>query len=152
MEITFIAGIHGVGKTYYTKSLNDNIPTYSASDLIRKYKNIEGKKTKKIGENQNLLLNAISDLKEKEIYLDGHFCLLNKNEEITRIPINIFKELKLKRIILIHASIEKIIERLYQRDSQKYDKKLLEKFQQEEIEYGKEIAKELNIELQLIEN
>lgn len=152
MKINFIAGIHGVGKTFYTNSLKDGIPAYSASDLIRKYKQIEGKKTKDIDKNQNLLLDAILELNEKEIYLDGHFCLLNENGEISEIPFKTFEELGLEKIVILYAPVEKITERLKVRDSQEYDINLLEKFQNKEIEYGKEIAEKLGIVIEIIEN
>ncbi len=55
-----------------------------------------------IDDNKVLLLDAINDLRQadKEIILDGHFCLLNENGVITRIPMEICILLKSDTMIL----------------------------------------------------
>lgn len=150
MEIIFIAGIHGVGKTYYCNSLNDGIKSYSASDLIREYKEINDKIVKNIGENQNYLLEAISCLNEEKIYLDGHFCLINSKKEIEEIPLDIFKALNIKKIILLYSNPVLIAQRLEKRDNKKYSIEMLEKFQEKELNYGEEIANILNVPFEKI--
>lgn len=147
MEIIFIAGIHGVGKTYYCNSLNDGIKNYSASDLIREYKEINSKIVKNIGENQNYLLEAISNLDEDKIYLDGHFCLINFKNEIEKVPIDTFRTLNIKKIIILYSNPILIAQRLEKRDHKKYPVEMLEKFQEEELNYGKKIANMLNLSL-----
>ncbi len=147
MEVIFVAGIHGVGKTYYCNSLNDGIKNYSASDLIRNYKAIEQKTVINVEENQNYLLNALLKLKDKKIYLDGHFCLLGEKNIIQKVPLDVFKEINIIKIILLYSEPDKIYKRLKNRDNKEYSLKLLEKFQNKEIEYGEEIACKLNIPL-----
>lgn len=150
MEIIFIAGIHGVGKTYYCNSLNNRIKNYSASNLIREYKEINSKIVKNIGENQNYLLEAISRLNEEKIYLDGHFCLINSKNEIEKIPLNTFKSLNIKKIIILYSAPFLIAERLKKRDNKKYSIKMLDEFQNKELDYGKEIANMLDIPFEKI--
>lgn len=55
-----------------------------------------------IDDNKVLLLDAINDLRQadKEFILDGHFCLLNENGVITRIPMEICILLKSDTMIL----------------------------------------------------
>lgn len=150
MEIIFIAGIHGVGKTYYCNSLNNGIKNYSASDLIREYKEINDKIVKNVGENQNYLLEDISNLNEEKIYLDGHFCLINSKNEIEEIPLDIFKALNIKKIILLYSNPVLIAQRLEKRDHKKYSIEMLEKFQEKELNYGEEIANILNVPFEKI--
>ena len=53
-NINFIGGIHGVGKTTFCKLLTERIGYlhYSASSLIKEYKNLEkDKKVDKVNEN-----------------------------------------------------------------------------------------------------
>lgn len=89
----FVSGIHGVGKTYFCNMVKDKlgINNYSASQLIagRREKGFSADKfVSDIDDNQVLLLNAINELRQtgEEFILDGHFCLLNEEGVITRIP------------------------------------------------------------------
>lgn len=150
MKITFIAGIHGVGKTSFC--MERKLNSYSASDLIRKYKKIGGKQTECHEENQNLLLKAINTLQEEEIYLDGHFCLLNEKNKIVEISKEVFQELQLVKIILLICSVEEIIKRLYDRDKVKYSYDLIENFQKQEVKRAKLLSQELKIPLEIIKN
>jgi len=150
MEIIFIAGIHGVGKTYYCNSLNNGIKNYSASDLIREYKEINDKIVKNVGENQNYLLEAISNLSEEKIYLDGHFCLINSKNEVEKVPLDTFKALNIKKIIILYSNPVLIAQRLEKRDNKKYSIEMLEKFQEKELNYGEEIANILNVPFEKI--
>lgn len=151
VEIIFIAGVHGVGKTHYCNSLKDNeIKSYSASELIRKYKKITEKMVKNIEENQNILLKAISYLQEEKIYLDGHFCLLNTKKEIVQIPMQIFKKLGIKEIFILYSDVKSIADRLKKRDEIEYSYSLINELQKSEIIYGKEVARQLNVPLRFI--
>ena len=82
--VIFVSGIHGVGKDYFTRKIEEElgIKSYSASELISEYGNVNfnsDKKTKNIGSNQDYLLQAIrSEKLPKEYILNGHFCLLNE--------------------------------------------------------------------------
>ncbi|MFM9157093.1 MAG: hypothetical protein ACKOPK_04055, partial [Dolichospermum sp.] len=68
-----------------------NIEHFSASNLIAKEKaeeNLLNKQVENITGNQDFLVTAINKYFKSETWylLDGHFCLLNKNNEITKIP------------------------------------------------------------------
>ena len=78
-----ICGVHGVGKTVFAKKLCQKLllEYYSASELIKKmakreisdYKNVQH-----ISDNQKLLLEALSEMKDAQYILDGHLCLIPK--------------------------------------------------------------------------
>lgn len=155
-NIIFIGGIHGVGKTFYSNNLSkcSNIPHYSCSELISRFKSIDNKTklTKNINENQSLLKLAVdSYLSPNNKYiLDGHFCLINDKGEICRVPEKIFLELNMSNIIVLENDCNKIIDNLKRRDNRVYSKSLISSFQNEEILYAKYIAQLLNISIEII--
>lgn len=151
-KIIFVAGVHGVGKTTYCKkkSAIDKIPHYSASELIKRYVTLNGKNTEKIKRNQDILYFAIEELKEEVIYLDGHFVLFNKEGNPEKIPKYIFKKLNIISIVLLYGDSKEIFIRLSERDLVSYSFEKLEKLQKVEIEYAKELSKELKILLKTI--
>ena len=148
----FVSGIHGVGKTYFCNIMKKrlNIESYSASQLIaarRNKKFPENKLVSNINDNQDLLVAAIEELRktEKEFILDGHFCLLNKSGEITRIPLDTYMFLKPDIIILLTEKPEIIADRRLQRDNVCQDISEIAVFQEEEEHYVKEIAEQLDV-------
>lgn len=155
----FVGGIHGVGKTFLGKKIANkiNVPHFSSSNLIalQKQQAFEtDKRIQKVEENQDFLIEAIRSLNipTKNFILDGHFCLLNKEEKIMRIPQDTFVNLNPNAILIIKDSIEMIFQRLKKRDNQIYSLALLELFQQEEIQYAKEIANLIDVPLFIHDN
>lgn len=59
-----------------------------------------------------LLLNAINELRQagEEFILDGHFCLLNEDGVITRIPMETYTLLKLDVMILLLENPKILVE------------------------------------------
>lgn len=157
-NIIFIGGIHGVGKSTFAKSLAKkyDISYYSSSDLIavEKGERFKNKSTKNINSNQDLLIDAIRKtcIEDRTYILDGHFCLLDTNNDIKKIPIETYKEIEIKSIIVLVEDVEKIAERLKTRDNTNYDLKLIEYFQQEEKNYAKKVSLELNIPIKFIKS
>jgi adenylate kinase len=151
-QIIFVGGIHGVGKTTLCKKIESryNIEHFSASNLIAKEKteeHIGNKQVENIDENQDFLVTAINKyFKSKNWYLlDGHFCLLNKDNEITQIPYSTYQGICPSAILLLVDEPENIYTRLILRDSIKYDLALLRSFQEQEIYYAEYIKDKLNI-------
>ena len=138
----FLSGIHGVGKDYFSKELEKiiGIKSYSASELIEKTRKVKfesDKKTREIEKNQEALINAIEKNNHEEYILNGHFCLLNPEGKIEKIPIKTFYILKPEKIIILKEKLEVPI-------------KETKEFQKEEINYGKEVAKSLEIPILII--
>lgn len=153
-NIIFFSGIHGVGKTYLAEILQIKlgIPRYLASELISSKRKVDYRIDKKVDDialNQNLLFEALKErnLFKDLIILEGHFCLINKNGEVERIQKEIFKELNIKVIVLIYEEPIEIIQRVNKRGSGEYDLNFIEKFQNEEIYYAREIADYINVPL-----
>jgi len=129
-----------------------NIQSYSASQLIAERKEETFSKNKlvsDIDDNQNALTTAVAELRRKnvEFIIDGHFCLLNKVGEITRISSDTYIALKPDMIILLTEKPEIIAERRLERDNVYQAVSEIKAFQEEEKRYAKEITEQLNIPL-----
>lgn len=155
--VIFISGVHGVGKSYFCKKLKEmaGIESYISSQLIEQKKKVSfasDKKTTDIENNQNYLLVAVEELKERNslFVLDGHFCLWDKEGNITRISEKVFTDLKPDAIVLLVEKPEIIVERRRKRDGIEIDFNQTCKFQEAEITYAKEIAKKLNVPLKIL--
>lgn len=151
-KIIFIGGIHGVGKTTFRKALGAHleIEHFSASELIQRSKQENLSKTKRvedINENQDLFLSALFRHTSSGYWniIDGHFCLLDKDGNATKIPEAIFKEMHPSAILTVFDDVERIRQRLQERDKSYYEPDLIKLFQNEEIEYSKYIAEQLSI-------
>ncbi|MGR3319723.1 MAG: ATP-binding protein [Candidatus Anammoxibacter sp.] len=152
-KIIFVGGIHGVGKTSLCAKLTNRmgVDYFSASQLIKKLKidhcDNKNKAVKDIGNNQELLLTAIGQYVDKNsaTILDGHFCLLNSNHEITQISKETFEDISPIAIIVLYDSILNISSKITNRDGVSYDINLLSSFQSEEIKYSTDIAGQLQI-------
>jgi len=151
-NIIFISGIHGVGKTTLCEFLSTelSISHYSASDLISKYAQIELPKSKHVSNisgNQDTLIKAINKFLSVSIdyILDGHFCLLDKEGNITKIPFSTYEEMKPTAIVCLYEDADIVYERLKSRDSHKHNRELLDAFQIAEISYSQEVAKNLGV-------
>ncbi|WP_249901801.1 ATP-binding protein [Paenibacillus sp. PK3_47] len=155
-NIVFLGGIHGVGKSFLTEEISTQlgIRSYSASKLISML-NEKGFTTNKyidsIDTNQNQLIDSIKiNTDDAESFLlDGHFCLLNTNGEVEKIPNTTFLAMCPRAIVVLFDSIDSIKKKLETRDAIKYEYDFLEKFQSAEIAYAKEISNLLEVPLLL---
>ena len=150
----FISGVHGVGKSYFCDLVKKKlgIDTFTASQLIEKKKNKvfdSNKRIKDIDDNQRLLVESLKELKKNgsSFILDGHFCLLDVDGIIRRIPKETFEKIKPDFIVLLTEKPEVISMRREKRDGIKIDVSEIKKFQDAEIDYAKEIANHLDVEL-----
>lgn len=151
-KVIFVGGVHGVGKTTFCKALKAQlgIQHFSASDLISREKeeqHFQDKRVQNIDENQDVLVAALNKYLEDETWylLDGHFCLLSKNGEITKIPDSTYEGINPCAIILLVDRPENIYDRLSKRDNATYDLALLRSFQEQEIDYAKHVSNKLSI-------
>lgn len=152
-KIIFVAGIHGVGKTYLCQRLKESmgVDYFSASQLMDEFKseksNSTDKSVKNINNNQGLLLKAIEKYIQptRLTLLDGHCCLFNSAHEVERIPIETFIGIKPCSVIVLYDEISSIVEKISGRDGVSYDSKILSCFQDEEIKYAREIAQRLRV-------
>lgn len=153
-NILFFAGIHGVGKSTIGDKLNRDIgiKKFSASQLI---KDGEGKintdkKVKDIQNNQEILLGQLKKKSGLGLFiLDGHFSLINKDKTIEKIPLDIFKQINPREIILLEENAELIYDRLYARDNIQYDIYFIQDMLNQEREHALYISKILKIPIKI---
>lgn len=124
MSVIFLAGVHGVGKSFLGTQISNSIEIthLTASQLIREEKGQAtwgtNKKTSDLDDNQLALIRAISQkrLTNKNIVLDGHFVLRNERGTLTALATAVFKELRLSGVILLTDETAVIASRLALRD------------------------------------
>lgn len=150
-NLYFIGGIHGVGKGTICKEIisDFNITHLSASEVLKweEISSLENKKVNDFELSQNRLISNLNQITEptKNYLLDGHFCLLNSENEPEKINKETFIELNPKAFIIVVDKIELIQKRLEKRDNKSYDIEILQKFQDLEFDYSISLSKELNI-------
>jgi len=126
--VIFFAGTYGVGKTTLCDNISSSlsIPVFSASDLISSFVG-ETYGVNKIVKDKNLnqesLIKAVDEKLNitNNILLTGHFCIFNENNEVDELPSFVFERLHIKKIVLLEAEINTIIENLYKRDKRNYN-------------------------------
>jgi len=155
-NIAFIGGIHGVGKSTVCDTIcNKTGLKYLSASEVLKWKelndDVTNKKVTDISHNQDRLiigLRALVDEHSKYL-LDGHYCLLNKQGVIEKIPIETFMQINPYSLNLIIDDVLAIKGRLEKRDNKPYDINLLNNMQEAEIFYANEVADTLRISLNI---
>ncbi len=156
MTINFIGGMHGAGKTMVAKYIADETKSklLVASEVLKWHQtqNPRYKQVQNIKHNQHQLLKTLKRIIEpnKSYLIEGHYCLLDSNKKIQRVPENLFKFLGLNALFIKVAKTEDIHKRLLDRDGINWDKDLIRQMQIEEYNYAIELSKKLNIPFNLI--
>ncbi|WP_417538200.1 ATP-binding protein [Marinomonas sp.] len=119
-KIVFIAGIHGVGKTTFCQKIQEDVAIkhYSCSTLIKENSDyIETSKTiDKAERNQLILIESLNQISDEKLLLDGHFCLIDKNNSVLRLDDSVFESLNLSAIVVLSCDARTIHSRLQERD------------------------------------
>ena len=152
--VVFVAGVHGVGKTYLCERFSaiSGIQHASASSLIKKELKTANWESNKlvsdIDSNQIALTAAVTRITKnsKQLLLDGHFVLKKQDNSLAAVHENTFKDLNLSMIFLIESGAEVIRHRLISRDSNTSAGDI-ENFLQEERSRASFISSFLNIPL-----
>lgn len=152
-----ICSIYGVEKTFFVKKIceKERAKYYSASELIKnkvKYEISGCKKSLQILDKQELLLEALSEIKDIKYIMGGHLCLINTQNKIERIPYEILKSMNIESVYLVVEEPEKIQNRLKNRYNKNWNVEFIDIFQQEEYAYAKFLSEKLNIPLTIIYN
>lgn len=155
-NIAFIGGIHGVGKSTICQQICNEVKLeyLSASEII-KWKDInadfQNKKVQNIPAIQDRLIIGLKNSIQKNKYyiLDGHYCLLNKENGIVNIPIETFKLINPFSLNIVLGDIIEIKNRLEKRDNRPYDQELLNRMQESELNYARYLSKTLGITLNI---
>jgi adenylate kinase len=123
--VIFVAGVHGVGKTYLCQAFarTTGLRHASASQLIKEERQLESwggdKVVTEIRGNQDALNIAVDRILQENpsLVLDGHFVLKKAGGVLEEVPPVTFERLGLSAIILVENDPQLIAERLLQRDS-----------------------------------
>lgn len=124
MSVIFLAGVHGVGKSYLGVRVAEalGIPHYTASQLIREQKSEAtwgaDKKVAGIADNQLALIRGLAKkrMNDRDCLLDGHFVLRNSEGALVSLEESVFKNLELSGVILLTEDAHIIATRLASRD------------------------------------
>ncbi len=156
-EVIFVGGVHGVGKSTYCKTFftPKGYTCVTASTLIKEASSTsinQSKKVNDIDRNQQILINAIENKlnKNNALVIDGHFTLINKQNEVTLIDKEVFFHMKLTRILVLKASPKLVMERLNMRDGSIWTLDFIKQFQIKEIAHAEKIASYLGLHLELV--
>lgn len=149
--VIFLAGAHGVGKTFLGKPVAESlgIKHVTASALIREelggqnWK--ENKHTSDVDKNQEALIAAVSRLsKDAPLMLDGHFVLRNSEGVIVPIPVEIFNRLAIKSVIVMESPSDIVALRLEKRGAAQSLEKIAE-IAAEELKHAQYVSEELHV-------
>lgn len=156
----FVAGIHGVGKTYLASSLpaGCGLLHTSASKLIKEELTLpdwsSDKRVSDVDRNQVALAKAVSryNANGTALLLDGHFVLLDAASEFAPLGVEVFKSLNLSAVLLIEADPKVVEARVQDRDNLRRDSKWLAAFMRAERSQAEAVCQELDIPLCILES
>lgn len=121
--VIFLAGAHGVGKSFLGKPVAESLGiTYAtASALIREeFGSANWDKSKRVQDvdrNQEALISAISRIRDDggTLLLDGHFVLRDKDGALAPLDLEVFRRLGIHGAILLEAPSNIVACRLAER-------------------------------------
>ena len=93
------------------------------------------------------MITAIGAIEQRNtnFLLDAHFCLLDNNGAIVKIPQNVFRQLKPQAILILTEDPQIIAERRKARDGILLDAREIELHQKEECTHSLTVANALDI-------
>lgn len=152
-KVVFVGGVHGVGKSSMCEAFVNKFgfTHKSASQLIGEAKSEaiakNGKAVKDIAGNQQLLIQAVSEIRAsgRNLLLDGHFAILNAEHQPTPLPTNVFFDLAIDSIIAVYDIPNSIASRLANRDTESMGQDEIDLLQTLELDRAKQVSKELNL-------
>ena len=154
----FVAGIHGVGKTYLAGRLppGSGLLHTSASKLIREEKAQPSwgvdKRVTDIDDNQVVLAAAVArrNAEGTALLLDGHFVLLDKDRNLVSLGPDVFRTLNLTAVVLIEGAVDVVSGRLSARDGVQWETTFIERFMTAERTQAQSVCTDLKIPLHVL--
>ncbi|MEE0451580.1 hypothetical protein [Peptacetobacter sp.] len=99
------------------------------------------------------ILRLQKNRKEKRFILEGHICLLDKNNKVNVISSSVFKKKLNPEMIIVIVDSEKIIAKRNKHKSEKLaSEEFLISFQREEIRNAKKIGEIMKIPVLIVNN
>lgn len=155
----FVAGVHGVGKTYLCEHAvkSHGFTHASASKLIKEQLALPEWNTDKlvsdIDGNQRALIAAIQRYAKAStpILLDGHFLLRDHAGELTEIKTDVFASLNLSGVILLEKDPQIIRQQIAGRDGRDQSVESLKEAMEVERSRAEVVCKELGLPLNVLQ-
>lgn len=156
MEIVFMGGIHGAGKTYICRELAPLIAArhLTAGELIAEARSrVPRKEVNDVDANQALLVAAIDGLRAAvpRLLLDGHFCVLTAGGHAMPIDVAVFRRIGPQVLLVLAVSPDDAARRLISRDSEHYPAELLAFLQHEELSHARTVGAALGVPLHILD-
>lgn len=157
--LIFVAGIHGVGKTFLAKplALRLGMQYATASQLIREERGRVSWDASKIvddvASNQAALIAAVGRLRAggQPLMLDGHFVLRRADNDHERLPAKVFFDLGCVGVVVLTASSAVILSRLSDRGDRSWSVEQIDAFARAEVDHAGEVCDSLAIPLVVLE-
>lgn len=154
----FVAGVHGVGKTYLASQLPATLGLThtSASKLISEERRRPNwgadKRVSGADANQIALATAVKRHNHagRRLLLDGHFVLLSSQGKLLRLGTEVFRSLNLDGVVLLEVAPETIATRIRERDGQQADIDQIVEFINTERLQAQMVCHELGISLRIL--
>ena len=151
----FVAGIHGVGKSYLAQpaALRLGMRYATASQLIREELGRASwdanKRVGNVAQNQVALVSAIRRINEEgqSLLLDGHFVLRIAVDEHERLPEAVFRDVRCKAVVLLTCPTGLVLSRLLERRDNSWSEAEVISFACAEAEHARSICASLAIPL-----
>jgi len=155
MSLIFMAGIHGVGKSFLGSKISKSlgISHFTASQLI--YEEMgrlswnNQKKTDDLNANQMALIRAIEHkrLNNQNLLIDGHFVLHDSSGALIPVGQNIFELMRLSGVILLTDDAITIQDRIKIRDGVKKEIEEISKMADAEYHHAQTICQKIKLPL-----
>lgn len=156
MGTLFVAGVYGVGKSTLCQQLSNKLKIHacSAGDLISSVNGEQYGANKIVSDkmrNQEILaLEVYKQLQvHPQIILAGHFCIFNQDNHVDCLPESIYEKLYIKRILLLEASVEKLLKNLSERDHRNYTHDQISMLQKNESIIAQRVASQTGCDIHI---
>lgn len=156
----FVAGIHGVGKTFLAAPAAERLGLKyaTASQLIRAERGNaswnDSKQVNEVAANQAALIASVNRIKRngEALLLDGHLVLRRAIDQHERLSPRVFHEIGCHVIVLVTCSTHVVLERLAARGDLSWRAAELEAFARAETEHAETVSRTLEIPLIVLDN
>lgn len=162
-RIVFVGGIHGAGKTTLGRRVAEllGMEHLTAGALIRAAATssevlstgIGGKAVLDIDANQDRLLRGLRAHRSRRrsdragILMDGHFCLIDANQEVAAIPHAVFEAMCPTALVLVEADVATVAHRLAARDGEALPADIVGLLTVREVAHATAVASRLQVPL-----
>ena len=151
--IIFLAGAHGVGKTYLATrtAARFGLRNVTASQLIREELGrpnwTQDRRVQDVDANQEALIAAVKRSlgASEQLLLDGHFVLRGPHGELLRLDLTVFSQLGISATVLVEAPHQVVAERLAQRGAPVVDLVHIQVLAAAEREHARRVCSALRV-------